>query len=328
MEQTNTTTPESAPVATPDAGAAPVSAPMQIDGEAGASVGGGEDAYTKALRERFGSKKPESAPASDKSEKKDGGDGAPAAAKETKKSTETRDEKHEKWWKGKTPEEKARISEKQNRSELRKATERLKAVEAELAALKGKKSADAAKTHDDFDNDEDWIRYAVDNRLMEIEKERQKDADEQAKQSEKSQKWAEAMKASFPDEEERAAAGELFKTEVSELPVATSVLSYIVESGNPRLLLHLVRNPSAQKLLAPGTPELLVGARLAKIERWLEGKRNAKLVDTNAKPAVNTATHEPALNSATGSANNIGSASVATKSREADLRDMQRRILG
>ena len=334
MEQTNTTTPESAPVSAPDSTAAPVSTSTQVNGEGGNSVGHAEDAYTRKLREKFGKKTAESTPASVKDgeakgvavnakpEQKDG-------QKAPEKAPQTRGEKHDQWWKQKSPGEKANLTAKQDREELRKATERIKAMEAELAALKGAKGSDVPKTHDQFDNDDDWVRYAVDNRLMEIEAEKQKTADAQSKQDEKSRKWAAAMEAAFTDKEELAAAAELFRENVNKLPVDNSVLSYIVESGNPRLLLHLVRNPSAQKLLAPGTSELLVGARLAKIERWLESKQGARLADTTAKPAAQTATRTPELNSATGSANNIGSVdSVPTKTREVDLWSLQRRILG
>lgn len=338
-EQTSTTSASTEPATTEPAvvqnPAEPATAQPsveQIDGGDGSvAIGGADDPYIQELQKRFGDKKDDSAaPDSDKTQEKPetadkGATSAPTASKDGKRA-----ERHVKWWKAKSPEEKSAIAAKQDREALKKATERLKALEEEIAELKGGKEKKEPLSRENFATDEDWVNYRIDNRLMELEEEKEKKASERAqadaKNSERGRAWARAMESTFTDPEELKAASALFREKVHTLPVATSVLRYILDSGKPRLLLHIVRHPNAQKMLAPGTSELLVGARLTRIEQWLEGQqKGAKLAD---KTAI-AATHEPALSIETGSANNIGSASVNhNRTRAAELRERQNLIFG
>ncbi len=326
VEQTATATEETTPAA----------APVATD-DGSFTAGSIDDAYTQELRKRFGKKDEASAtektPESvDKAETSAGPkDGAPES-KPAEKAPVTRDGKHKKWWKEKSPEEKASISVKQTREELRKANEQIAALQKQLDELKPKPGKNGERTRADFDSERDWQRYLVDERLLELSAEKaaaeKEEAEIDARDKARNAKWAQAMETAFTDPEERQAAAELFHNEVNKMGLAQSVYDYILESGQPRVLLHIVRHPGAQELLKAGTPELLVGRRLMQIEKYLEGQQTYKLVGQTAKPAAKTAPREPALKSATGSANNIGSASVATKSREADQRTLQARILG
>lgn len=326
VEQTATATEETTPAA----------APVATD-DGSFTAGSIDDAYTQELRKRFGKKDEASAPeqtpesvekAETAAEPKDG---APEA-KPAKKAPATRDSNHKKWWKEKTPEEKASITAKQTREELKAARDEIKALKAQIEELKPKPGKKGELTRADFDSEREWQRHLVDERLLELSEEKaaaeKEEAEVAARDKARNAKWAQAMETAFTDPEERQAAAELFHTEVNKMGLAQSVYDYILESGQPRVLLHIVRHPGAQELLKAGTPELLVGRRLMQIEKYLEGQQTSKLVGQTAKPAAKTAPREPALKSATGSANNIGSASVATKSREADQRTLQARILG
>lgn len=339
MEQTNTaeqtTTTEAAASPASEAQAAPVatategSAPAITDEGAGVSIGGPEDAYLKAVKERLSKNgEPEAKPA-DEGEPK-AADAKPAEGEAPK--GETRDEHRGKWWKSKSPEEKASITAKQTREELKAARDEIKALKAQIEELKPKPGKKGELTRADFETDRDWQKHLIDERLLELSEEKaaaeKEEAEVAARDKARTDKWGEAMARAFPDPEERQAAADLFHEKIDKMPISKSVFEYVLESGQPRLLLHIVRHPGSWELLKPGTSELLVGKRLTQIERYLE-KQASKLADTS-KPSAQTAqaSHEPLLKAATGSANNIGSAGVKANSREAQARDLQARILG
>jgi len=333
-EATATPSTESAqPVAT----ATTDSAPAITDEGSGVPVAGPEDAYLKAVKEKLAKKsapEPEAKPETE-GEAHKSAEGEPAADAKSAKG-ETRDAHRGKWWKSKSPEEKASITAKQTREELKAARDEIKALKAQIEALQPKPGKKGELTRADFETDRDWQRHLVDERLLELSEakaaEEKEQAEETAKTNARNAKWAEAMKSAFPDPEEREAAANLFHEKINKMTISPSVCEYILESGQPRLLLHIVRHPGALELLKPGTPELLVGKRLTAIEQYLEKQASAKLADTEAKPAATSAraaSHEPLLKAATGSANNIGSAGVkANNAREAQARDLQARILG
>lgn len=329
MEQTNTaeqttaTTAEATATPASEAQAAPVatategSAPAIADEGTGVSIGGPEDAYLKAVKERLSKKgEPEAKPAEEGE--------APKG--------ETRDEHRGKWWKSKSPEEKASITAKQTREELKAARDEIKALKAQIEELKPKPGKKGELTRADFETDRDWQKHLIDERLLELSEEKaaadKEEAEVAARDKARTDKWGEAMARAFPDPEERQAAADLFHEKIDKMPISKSVFEYVLESGQPRLLLHIVRHPGSWELLKPGTSELIVGKRLTQIERYLE-KQASKLADTS-KPSAQTAqaSHEPLLKAATGSANNIGSAGVKANSREAQARDLQARILG
>ena len=342
MEQTNTaeqttaTATEAAASPAPEAQAAPVatategSAPAITDEGTGVSIGGPEDAYLKAVKERLSKKGETEAKPSDEGEPK------PAEAKPAEGEApkgETRDEHRGKWWKSKSPEEKASITAKQTREELKAARDEIKALKAQIEELKPKPGKKGELTRADFETDRDWQRHLVDERLLELSEEKaaaeKEEAEVAARDKARTDKWGEAMARAFPDPEERQAAADLFHEKIDKMPISKSVFEYVLESGQPRLLLHIVRHPGSWELLKPGTSELLVGKRLTQIERYLEKQQASQLADTS-KPSAQTAqaSHEPLLKAATGSANNIGSAGVKANSREAQARDLQARILG
>lgn len=339
MEQTNTaeqtTTTEATASPASEAQAAPVatategSAQAITDEGTGVSIGGPEDAYLKAVKERLSKKgEPEAKPS------EEGGGKAPEAkpAEGEAPKGETRDEHRGKWWKSKSPEEKASITAKQTREELKAARDEIKALKAQIEELKPKPGKKGELTRADFETDRDWQKHLIDERLLELSEEKaaaeKEEAEVAARDKARTDKWGEAMARAFPDPEERQAAADLFHEKIDKMPISKSVFEYVLESGQPRLLLHIVRHPGSWELLKPGTSELLVGKRLTQIERYLE-KQASKLADTS-KPSAQTAqaSHEPLLKAATGSANNIGSAGVKANSREAQARDLQARILG
>ena len=343
MEQTNTAeqttateATEATTATTPEAQAEPVatategSAPAITDEGSGVAVGGPEDAYLKAVKERLSKKgEPEAKPAAEEEPKAT--EAKPAEGEAPK--GETRDGRHKKWWKEKSPEEKASITAKQTREELKAARDEIKALKAQIEELKPKPGKKGELTRADFETDRDWQKHLIDERLLELSEEKaaaeKEEAEVAARDKARTDKWGEAMERAFPDPEERQAAADLFHEKIDKMPISKSVFEYVLESGQPRLLLHIVRHPGSWELLKPGTSELLVGKRLTAIENYLEQKQVSKLADTS-KPSAQTAqaSHEPLLKAATGSANNIGSAGVKANSREAQARDLQARILG
>lgn len=334
-EQTTTTATEAAASPASEAQAAPVatategSAPAITDEGTGVSIGGPEDAYLKAVKERLSKKDAPEAKPADEGEPK-AAEAKPAEGEAHK--GETRDEHRGKWWKSKSPEEKASITAKQTREELKAARDEIKALKAQIEELKPKPGKKGELTRADFETDRDWQKHLIDERLLELSEEKaaaeKEEAEVAARDKARTDKWGEAMARAFPDHEERQAAADLFHEKIDKMPISKSVFEYVLESGQPRLLLHIVRHPGSWELLKPGTSELLVGKRLTQIERYLE-KQASKLADTS-KPSAQTAqaSHEPLLKAATGSANNIGSAGVKANSREAQARDLQARILG
>lgn len=322
-EQTATVpAPKTTPSAAPDAAPTSNPAPASANGGEALSVGSAEDAYTKALKDRLEKR------AAKEAEGKTAEDPKPEA-NPAPKDGKTHDEKRGEWWKEKSPDQKSEIKLRQYRDKIEASEKRIAELEEKL------KSAAAAtelksKEREQFATDEEWVDYRAENKLLDLLKRREAEAAEAAQAQERNranvERWQKAMERDFPNVEEREAATELFQNELNHLKLDASVKRYIVESGSPRLLLHLVRHPSAQEMLKPGTSELLVGTRLAKIENYLASK-------TKSPAAQDTPTtqprREPALTRASGSANKIGNApGIGHGSREAELRERQRQLLG
>lgn len=323
IEQTTTVT---APEVSSSESTSTNPSPAMANSGDSVSVGGPEDAYLSAIKAKRAEREKASFDTSaDVQEPENKAE--PATTKGEGDEPAKGRKKAKKWWNEKTPDQKDSILLKQSREKAAANEKRIADLEAEIAQLKGKKEGakKESMTHSDFDNDDDWVNYRIDERLLQLREEENRTAEENQKNRAKAEEWSRAMERAFPDKEELKAANELFLEKLKEISVAPSVIKYIVDSGNPRLLLHIVRNPGAQELLKAGTSELLVGARLGKIERWLESKQ-AKTPAAKTEPITK---REPALSKATGSANNIGNASgIGTNSREAYARERQRLILG
>ena len=296
-----------------------------VDGSQSVNAAPEDDAYTKAAKEALAKLRGE-----DKAEKPAETSSADQKTQEAPKEEKLSGKaKAKKWWEELPPEAKQNELEKQRSQQLEKALAEVKSLREELKGLKGEKKKNPID-RDSFESDQEWLKYNIDEALLEKEKEMEKAAAARSAQAEVAKSWGEAMERQFPDPEERNAVQGLFEKNIEKMQLADGVAEYILDSRNPRLLLHLVRNPSAQKLLAPGTSALLVGARLAKIERYLDGE--AREAATAQQKEPNTATpaqvkHEPLLNRASGSANNIGSSTSGSRNSSADLvADLQRRL--
>jgi hypothetical protein len=319
-EQTATVpAPETTPAAAPEAAPTSNPAPASANGGEAISVGSAEDAYTKALKDRL-----------EKLAEKEAEGKTVDEPKPAPKEGKTHDEKRGEWWKEKSPDQKSEIKLRQYRDKIEASEKRIAELEEKL------KSAAAAtepksKEREQFATDEEWVDYRAENKLLDLLKRREAEAAEAAQAQERNranvERWQKAMERDFPNPEEREAATELFQNELNHLKLDASVKRYIVESGSPRLLLHLVRHPSAQEMLKPGTSELLVGTRLAKIESYLASK-TTKSPAAQDTPTTQTR-REPALTRASGSANKIGNApGIGHGSREAELRERQRQLFG